>query len=496
MLKQDAADSGLILLTGATGYVGGRLLGALERAGHRVRCLARDPSRVAARTGPETEVVKADAVSGEGLTEALRGVGTAYYMIHSMGRAAGFEEADRRAARNFGDAASAAGVRRIVYLGGLAQAGPTLSPHLRSRLEVGDVLRSSGVPVIEFRASIVIGSGSLSFELIRAIVEHLPVLVTPRWVSIKAQPIAIDDLLAYLVQAATLDLAPGSIFEIGGADQSSYGDLMREYARQRGLRRLMIPVPVLSPRLSSYWLGLVTPLYARIGRKLIDSIRNASIVQDDAARTTFSVSPIDTRTAVSRALENEEQEFAETRWSDALSALGEPRSRGFGGVRVGQKLIDSRSMWVPATPEETFAPIRAIGGTSGWYAHNWLWWLRGVLDLLMGGAGMRRGRRNPSSVAIGDTIDCWRVVGFERDQSLRLRAEMKLPGRAWLEFEVKKQGSGTLLRQTAIFHPSGLAGLAYWYSIYLLHGLVFGGMIAAISDLATRRSLALSGEST
>jgi uncharacterized protein YbjT (DUF2867 family) len=477
---------GLILLTGATGYVGGRLLGALERTGHRVRCLVRDPDRIAARLGVGTEVVRADAVSGEGLAEALRGVDTAYYLIHSMGCRRGFEETDRQAALNFGSAARSAGVKRIIYLGGLAQDGPNLSPHLRSRLEVGRVLRQSGVPVTELRASIVIGSGSLSFEMIRAIVEHLPVLVTPQWVSIKAQPIGIDDLLAYLVQAASIDVAPDAVFEIGGSDRSSYGDLMREYARQRGLRRLMIRVPVLSPRLSSYWLGLVTPLYARIGRKLIDSIRNASVVQDESASQVFSVRPISTRDAIRRALENEEREFAETRWSDALSVLDDASEKGFGGVRVGQRLIDSRSTWVAAAPAQAFAPIRSIGGQNGWYAHDWLWWLRGVLDLLVGGAGMRRGRRHPTRVAVGDTIDCWRVVGFEPDRSLRLLAEMKLPGRAWLEYEVQAEGSGSRIRQTAIFHPSGLAGLAYWYSIYILHGLVFGGMLAGIRERAAR----------
>ena len=477
-----------ILLTGASGYVGGRLLGALERAGVRVRCLVRDPARVASRVGPGTEVVRGDVVTGEGVGAALRGIDTAYYLIHSMGAAHGFEERDREAARRFGVAARAAGVRRIVYLGGLADERGPLSPHLRSRLEVGRVLRASGVPVIELRASIVIGSGSLSFEMIRSIVEHLPVLVTPRWVSMKAQPIGIDDLLAYLLAAIELPRPDGGVFEIGGADRLSYGDLMREYARQRGLRRFMIPVPVLSPRLSSYWLGLVTPVYARIGRKLIDSIRHSSVVRNDSARRAFGIQPMDIRTAIARALENEQREFAETRWSDARSMLDDgPPS--FGGVRVGRHLVDSRSTWLPLSPAASFAPVQAIGGESGWYAHDWLWRLRGLVDLLVGGAGMRRGRKHATDVGVGDTLDCWRVVRLEPGRLLRLEAEMKLPGRAWLQFEVEPSGSGSRLRQTAIFHPSGLAGLLYWYAIYPLHALVFAGMVAGIAARARESSL-------
>jgi uncharacterized protein YbjT (DUF2867 family) len=305
---------GWILLTGATGYVGSQLLPRLERQGRRVRCLAREPARLAGRVAPATEVTRGDAVTGAGLAEALRGVESAVYLIHSMSSASGFEEEDRRAARHFGAAARAAGVRRIVYLGGLADEGGDLSPHLRSRLEVGRLLRRSGVPVIELRASIVIGAGSLSFEMIRALVEHLPVLVTPRWVSMPAQPIGSDDLVAYLLEALDADPSGSPIYQIGGADRMSYADLMREYARQRGLRRWMLPVPVLTPRLSSLWLGLVTPLYARVGRKLIDGIRQPSVVRDDAARRVFSVTPTDVRSAMARAIA-----------SGAAEAAGPPR---------------------------------------------------------------------------------------------------------------------------------------------------------------------------
>jgi uncharacterized protein YbjT (DUF2867 family) len=474
-----------ILMTGATGYVGGRLLRALEGRGHSVRCLARRPSDLASRVGPGTEVVKGDAVSGEGLADALRGIDTAYYLIHSMGSASGFVEADRRAARNFGAAARAGGVSRIVYLGGLADESRDLSPHLRSRIEVGQLLREAGVPVIELRASIVIGSGSLSFEMIRALVDRLPVLVTPRWVSMPAQPIGINDLLAYLLEALDADTAGNPVYEIGGADQMSYGDLMREYARQRGRRRLMLPVRVLSPRLSSLWLGLVTPLYARVGRRLIDSIRHPTVVRSDAARRGFSVRPTDIRTAIARALENEDREFAETRWSDARFTAGAVRS--LGGVRVGPRRVDSREVHLPLRAAQVFAPVRRIGGETRWYGHDWLWQIRGFLDLLVGGAGMRRGRRDPEQIAVGDTVDCWRVSGFEPDHLLRLGAEMRLPGRAWLEFEVTPDGDGSRLRQTAIFEPSGVAGLTYWYGVYPLHALVFGAMLRGIAKAARKK---------
>jgi len=508
-VEEQVVHSGLILVTGATGYVGGRLLRALEQRGLRVRCLARNPENLAARVTEQTQVVAGDAVRGEGLDAALQGVETAYYLIHSMGAAQGFEAADRDAARNFGAAARAAGVKRIIYLGGLADERQPLSPHLRSRIDVGRLLRESGVPVVELRASIVIGSGSLSFELIRSLVEHLPLLVMPRWVSMPAQPIAIDDLIAYLIEALeiepeALEIEPqvidgevnasnagasrSRVYEIGGADRMSYADLMREYARQRGLRRAMIPVPVLTPWLSSLWLGLVTPLYARIGRKLIDSIRHPSVVRDDSARKQFRVVPSDIRSAIARALENEDRAFAQTRWSDALSTSGaDPAS--FGGIRVGPRLIDSREMAVRASAAETFAAVRRIGGPTGWYAYDWLWQLRGWIDLIAGGAGMRRGRAHFDELRVGDTIDCWRVVGLEPDRKLRLAAEMRLPGRAWLEFEVSQVGQVSRIRQTAVFEPSGVAGRLYWYGIYPLHALVFGGMLRGIVRAVANRNL-------
>ncbi len=474
--------TGLVLLTGATGYVGGRLLAELEARGHTVRCLARRPEYLAGRTGPRTEVVRGDVLDQPSLELALRGVETAYYLVHSMGSTGDFEAEDRRGAEGFGRAAKACGVRRIVYLGGLGQAESELSPHLHSRHEVGELLRACGVPVVELRASIVIGSGSLSFEMVRALVERLPVMITPRWVDTLAQPIAIRDLLAYLVAALGVPLEASRVFEIGGADRVSYGGIMREYARQRGLRRWMIRVPVLTPRLSSLWLGLVTPLYARVGRKLVDSMRHATVVTNDAALSAFGIRPLGIEGAVASAMANEESELAATRWSDALSASGPVAE--WGGVRFGNRLVDARQRRVEAAPATAFAPIRRIGGTQGWYYGNALWRLRGWLDLLIGGVGLRRGRVDPERLRVGDVLDCWRVEAVEPDHRLRLAAEMRMPGRAWLEFEVRPDGTGSLVHQTASFDPVGLLGLAYWYCIWPLHQLVFEGMLRNLAAAA------------
>lgn len=472
--------NGLVLVTGATGYVGGRLLRRLEGRGARVRCLARRPEELAARVAPGTEVAGGDLLVPESFDAALAGAESAYYLVHSLGAARDFEARDREAARCFAAAARRAGLRRIVYLGGLGH-GDALSPHLRSRHEVGRVLRESGVPVIELRASIVLGSGSLSFEMIRALVERLPVMITPRWVEMQAQPIGIEDLLDYLVEALELPGDASRTFEIGGADRVSYGDLMREYARQRGLRRVMLRVPVLSPRLSSLWLGLVTPLYARVGRKLIESIEHPSVVRDESALEHFTVRPSGTRRAIAAALRNEDREWAESRWYDARSSAGAAPS--FAGKRFQPRRIDARVRDVDVAPERAFAPIARIGGDTGWYACGALWKLRGIFDLLVGGVGMRRGRPR-RELRAGDALDFWRVEAFEPDRLLRLRAEMKLPGRAWLEFEVLPREGGSTIRQIALFDPVGLAGLAYWYAVLPLHRLVFERMLERIARAA------------
>lgn len=485
----------LILLTGATGYIGGRLLTLLEQRGYRVRCLSRRVSSLQGRVGERTEVVSGDLLDESSLAEPLAGVETAYYFVHSLGTGRDFEVEDRQAARNFAEAARSAGVRRIIYLGGLGDAGQELSPHLRSRQETGSILRESGAEVIEFRASIVIGSGSLSFEIIRALTERLPIMICPKWVRVLAQPIAIEDLLEYLLRALDLPEGPSRIFEIGGPDQVSYGEIMREYARQRGLRRWMIPVPLLTPRLSSLWLGLVTPVYARVGRKLVESLRNATLVSSSEATTTFSIRPRGIREAIARALVNEDLEFAATRWSDAESSAGRPKP--WGGVRFGSRLVDSRARRVSAPPEIAFTPIRRIGGTTGWYYGNFLWRVRGWMDLLVGGTGIRRGRRDPEQLHVGDALDCWRVEVYEPPRRLRLRAEMRLPGRAWLEFEVvghAEESHRSQIRQTAVFDPLGLWGLLYWYSVFPLHQFVFAGMLRNLAREAERLAAQNKGE--
>ena len=437
---------------------------------------------LAGRVGPDTEVVTGDVLDAESVRSALEGVEVAYYLVHSMSSSGPFARADREAAATFGAAAREAGVRRVVYLGGLGKG--KLSKHLASRQEVGRILRET-TPTTEFRASAVIGSGSASFEIVRALVDRLPVMITPRWVSNRAQPIAIEDQLAYLV--AELERTPDAseVFEIGGDDVVSYGELMREYGRQRGLRRLYVPVPVLTPRLSSLWLGLVTPVYARLGRALIDSIEHDTIVTDPRALEVFAVRPRGYREAIARALANEEQEAIETRWAD--EELPQPT---FGGVKLGSRHVDSRSRRIPQPPELAFAPIRRIGGRAGWYYGRRLWQLRGVLDVLVGGPGLRRGRRDPEQLRVGDAVDFWRVEAYEPNRLLRLSAEMRVPGRAWLQFEVEPaEGGGSTINQTALFDPLGLWGLAYWYAVWPLHGFVFEGMLDGIARAAAREKI-------
>ena len=491
--------SELILLTGATGYVGGRLLSLLERQKIHVRCLTRRPEALEDRRSATTDVVAGDVLDRDSLSSAFENVDTAYYLVHSMGAQGNFQEQDRTAASNFAEAAAAAGVRRIIYLGGLGNPDHELSKHLRSRQETGDALRAHHFQVIEFRASIVIGSGSLSFEMIRALVERLPIMICPKWIHVKAQPIAIEDLLEYLMAAMELPTLGSQVLEIGGPDQVSYREIMQEYARQRGLTRWMVPVPFLTPYLSSLWLGLVTPLYARVGKKLVESLRNPTLISNNLALTSFSVRPRTYREAIARALVNEDCEFAATRWSDALSSSGERRS--WGGSRFGSRLVDSRTVVVSVPPEEAFAPIRRIGGRTGWYYGNWLWTTRGFIDLLLGGVGVRRGRRDDESVRVGDALDFWRVESYEPGHQLRLFAEMKVPGRAWLEFEVTPCEKGSKIRQTAIFDPLGLLGILYWYGIYPLHQCVFAGMLrniarAAESSAVSRRKVDLAVSSS
>ncbi len=469
----------MILLTGATGYVGGRLLPLLEKRGEAVRCLARRPERLRPRVGLRTEVLEGDLLTPQSLTPALTGVETAFYLVHSMGSQQDFMEEDRAAARNFAAAAKTAGVKRIIYLGGLGEG--ELSPHLESRQEVGRILAESGAAVIEFRASIVIGSGSISYEMVRALVERLPVMTTPSWVRVQAQPIAIEDLLAYLI--AALDKTPlaSAVYEIGGKDRVSYEQIMREYARQRGLKRVMVPVALLTPWLSSLWLAFVTPIYARIGRRLFTSLRHETVVRDDKALRDFAVRPRGLAEAITRALINEDREYAQSRWFDALSSQGPLRR--FPGASA--RLADARSADSSATPGRLFEEVASLGGAKGWPYH-WLWVLRGILDQLAGGVGMRRGRPAGRALRVGDALDFWRVEVFEPGRRLRLQAEMRLPGRAWLEFEVVECGGGSRLTQTAVFEPHGLSGLLYWYALAPVHEVIFAGMARELARRAER----------
>jgi uncharacterized protein YbjT (DUF2867 family) len=467
-----------VLLTGATGYLGGRLLHRLESSGrHRVRCLTRRPEALATRVGIGTEVVAGDALDAASIVRAMEGVEAAYYLIHSMDASTKFEALDRTAARNFAQAARTAGVRRVIYLGGLGS-GDELSPHLASRQEVGAILRSCGVPTIEFRASIVIGSGSASYELVRALVETLPLVVAPPSIETGAQPIAIEDVLEYLLAPLAWEDAGNAIFEIGGAEPVTYSEIIREYARQRGLRRHLVHSSLLTPAVCRFFLGLITPVYGQVAGALVESLRNETVVRSTASLEAFPIRPRGLKEAVERALVNEDLDFAETRWSDALASV--PPSR-VAPTPFGHRLISSRVLGVNAEARDAFDPIQRIGGHTGWYAGNWFWRARGLLDTLRGGVGLRRGRRDAVDLRVGDTVDFWRVETMEPGRRLRLAAEMKIPGRLWLQFEIDPHdGGGAQIRQTTVFDPAGYIGLVYWYLFCPVHQLVFGSMLRGI----------------
>jgi uncharacterized protein YbjT (DUF2867 family) len=414
----------------------------------------------------------------------MEGVKAAYYLVHSMETPTRFEALDRTAARNFARAARAAGVRRIVYLGGLGS-GDRLSPHLASRQEVGAILRSSGVPTIEFRASVVIGSGSASYELVRALVESLPVVIAPPWVETAAQPIAIEDVLEYLLLALEHEDDRSAIFEIGGAEPVTYAEIIREYARQRGLRRRLLHSSLLTPRLARFFLGLITPVYGQVAGALVEGLRNETVVRSPASLETFPVHPRGLQGAVERALINEDRDFAETRWADALASA----PRGVAPIPFGRRLVSSRVLRMNAEARDVFDPIQRIGGHVGWYAGNWFWRARGLLDTLSGGVGLRRGRRDAVDLRVDDTIDFWRVEALEPGRRLRLAAEMRIPGRLWLQFEIDPHADGGVqVRQTTVFDPAGCVGLAYWYLLCPIHHLVFGSMLRGIGRVVGSRA--------
>jgi uncharacterized protein YbjT (DUF2867 family) len=485
-----------VLVTGATGYVGGRLVPRLITAGHRVRCLVRDAARLQGRDWlPHVEVVTGDVLVPDSLSGALDGVDVAYYLVHSLASGSGFHERDVVAARAFGAAAAAARVSRIVYLGGLGDPETDLSEHLRSRQATGDALREAGVPVTEFRAAVVVGSGSISFEMIRYLTERLPVMICPQWVYTRVQPIGVDDLLLYLVGALDVPQSAGRVVEVGGADVRTYGDMMLGYAEVRGLRRRLQPVPVLTPVLSSYWVHLVTPIPSAIARPLIEGLRSEVVVRDHSARTLFpDIVPVDYVTAVRAAVATLEGGDVETSWADALvTSCDGPAPRVF--RQEAGMLMERRTAHVPAPPADVFAEVVCIGGARGYGYADWMWEVRGALDRLVGGVGLRRGRRDARDLRTGDALDFWRVEAVEPDRLLRLRAEMKVPGRAWLQFEMLPEGDGTLLVQAAYFAPKGLPGLAYWYTLLPVHRRIFSGMIAALAAAASRPGARRGGAS-
>lgn len=481
-----------VLVTGATGYIGGRLIPRLLEAGHQVRCVARHASRLEGRSWLKSvEVFEADLLKPETLPAVLEGMEAAYYLVHSMAGGADFQDRDVLAARDFGNAARAAGTGRIIYLGGLGNPDEALSAHLRSRQETGAVLRASGVPLTEFRCAVIVGSGSLSFEMIRYLAEGLPVMVCPRWINQRVQPISIRNVLEYLVEALETPESIGKTIEIGGADVLAYAEMIRGYGRVRGLRRRLLLVPVLMPRLSSYWIHLVTPVPVSIARPLIDGLRNEVVVRDSSARTIFpDIQPLDYDASVRLAAARLESGPVETVWSGSLASSHRDSIPVYLGSQEGM-LLERRQQNVAAPPDRVFRAFARLGGERGWPAMNWSWQVRGFIDLLLGGVGMRRGRRDPEDLRVGDPVDFWRVEAIEEGRLVRFRAEMKLPGLAWLQFSVDPHGDGqSLLTQTAFFEPKGLPGLIYWYALYPFHARIFGGMIRNLSaEVETRQGL-------
>ncbi len=477
-----------ILVTGATGYIGGRLVPHLLDAGHEVRCMARDPSKLSGDPWRDrVGVVAGDILDVDSLKEALTGCDAAYYLVHSMAGGSDFVERDRQGAANFRDAADATGLRRIVYLGGLGDDTDDLSHHLDSRHEVGRILRSGTTPVTELRAAVIIGSGSVSFEMLRYLTEVLPVMITPRWVRTRCQPTAIRDVLAYLTSAIEDTAAASSIYEIGGPDVLTYEDMMRVYAEVAGLRRrLIIPVPVLSPKLSSHWIGLVTPLPTDVAKPLVDSLKHEVVVTRNDIQAVHPIDRTHYRDAVEGALAHQRGRQVPTRWSDSGGgpAAPAPNDPSWAGGTVFE---DRREVPTPASPADLFWAISRVGGDVGYYTARWAWRLRGTLDTLVGGVGLRRGRRHPEELQIGESLDFWRVADLVPGRRLQLFAEMKLPGEAWLEWEAVPDGSGSRLVQTAYFAPRGLWGRLYWAAVFPFHAAIFGRMARKMATAAEHR---------
>jgi uncharacterized protein YbjT (DUF2867 family) len=483
------------LVTGATGYIGGRLIRELLAHGYRVRVLARKPERLKDHPWIDrVEVVSGDAHDVEALDKALEGIDVAYYLLHALMSKDDFEQEEKDIAQKFGEATKMASIQRIVYLGGIIAKDELLSPHLQSRADTGTILRSFGIPTIELRAGVVIGSGSASFEMLRYLTERLPIMTTPRWVETKIQPIAVRDVLRYLVGAAALDSSISGDYDIGGPEVFSYRDMMMKYAEAAGLRkRIIIPVPVLTPKLSSGWVGLVTPVPITLARRLVESLKNEVVARDDSIRklipdSKHGLTPF--KKAVELALTRIKEANVETRWTNA-SVPGTPSDPlptdpDWAG---GTLYTDVRTMHSDDPIETVWKRVEAIGGKNGYSTATWAWELRGLMDKFVGGVGLRRGRRDDEHLIEGEALDFWRVEAINRPVLLRLRAEMRMPGLAWLEFALEKDesGSGTIITQRALFAPKGLFGHAYWWSVWPMHGLVFPSMVKNMAGPSARK---------
>lgn len=482
-----AESTGSTLVLGASGYVGSNLVPFLSARGHAVRAASRRRGALEARGWHGVDLVECDALAPRTLDAALAGVEIAYYLVHSMATGRDFARIDRDAARNFRDAAARAGVRRIVYLGGVVPPGD-VSEHLRSRAETGAILRDGPVEVTELRAGVIIGPGSAAFEVIRDLVFHLPVMVTPRWVRSRAQPIALGDVLEYLAQLPSFAEAAGATYDAGGPDVMTYEQMMRQFGELVGRSPLIVPVPVLTPRLSSYWLDLVTAVPSSVARALIEGLEHDIIADDSAIRALIPRRLATYREAVGSALEAERAEPASSRWTEG-SMLHRRRRPDFGFYAKQMRA----SSLAEASVDDVWRVVSAIGGDNGYYFADALWQLRGHLDRLAGGTGLRRGRRDPREVAVGDAIDFWRVVEVEPGRRLSLLAEMKVPGSATLEFELQPEGARrTRIQVTAYFHPAGAPGLVYWHALGLAHVVIFNGLAREIARRSERATVASS----
>ncbi len=485
LIMKGMVSYGLVLVTGATGYIGGRLVPRLLDAGYRVRCLVRDPMRLQGRSWHrQVEIVTGDALDPESLEAALKGVSAAYYLIHGLKGGKVNAERDLQVARNFIAAAENQGVERLIYLGELVDPTAQLSSYLRSRHETGYILRQSKIPVTEFRAGMIVGSGSILFEMIRYLAEREPVLVCPAWFFSEAQPIAIRNMLDYLVTALKVPESAGKLLEIGGSTQLTYADMLLIYAKERGLQRTLIRTPVNAPRLSAYWVHMVTPIHWRVVLPLIEGLRARLIVHDDQAKKLFpQIRPMDFRSALHLALGRVLSDRVETSWSDALvNTAGDVKPYMF-TVESGL-MLERRTMSLNLPPGTVFRAYTGIGGTRGWLYMDWAWALRGWFDKLIGGVGIRRGRRHPDDIRAGESLDFWRVEAVEKDRLMRLRAEMKVPGKAWLQFESTPQDGKTLLTETAYYEPKGFWGFVYWYAMWPFHAFLFDGLIRRLAARA------------